>query len=235
GASPPGVKLFLHLSDRALSPDRPSTGTGVSASGKPSAENGTAGKVEGKGIPGAIMCTPETIREWFTRPTMAGAFAPTITVRPAHGCDADHTIPWKPDGTGGATCTCNLAPLCRTHHRLKTHGDNAPTANGEHTIWSYTSLGGGEYHWKGPRGAQFIRSNTGTYDVSSELRGGAPAHPSADLTDSQKRAVTLGDDDVHEATDKLIDTLLTKSSITRGMHNTDLSPMWSVAPIKASN
>src|SRR5699024_12506728 len=57
GASPPGVKLFLHLSDRALSPDRPSTGTGVSASGKPSAENGTAGKVEGKGIPGAIMCT----------------------------------------------------------------------------------------------------------------------------------------------------------------------------------
>src|SRR5699024_11789463 len=64
-------------------------------------------------------------------------------------CSSDLTIPWKPDGTGGATCTCNLAPLCRTHHRLKTHGDNAPTANGEHTIWSYTSLGGGEYHWKG--------------------------------------------------------------------------------------
>lgn len=283
GAAPPGVKLFLHLPGRAFSPTRPSpdptsAGTGVSTSGESStangtAENGTAGKVEGKGIPGAIMCTPETIREWFTRPTLAGSFTPTINVRPtlyrdeeisgdgyqpserakeqvhvshdgcafpfcirpAHACDADHTIPWKPDGTGGATCTCNLAPLCRTHHRLKTHGDNAPTANGEHTTWSYTSLGGGEYHWKGPRGAQFIRSNTGTYDVSSELRGGAPAHPSADLTASQKRAVTLGDDDVHEATDNLIDTLLTKASITRGMHNTDLSPMWSVTPQKASN
>lgn len=35
--------------------------------------------------------------------------------RDAHRCDLDHTIPWKP----GTTCRCNLAPLCRRHHRLK--------------------------------------------------------------------------------------------------------------------
>ncbi len=36
---------------------------------------------------------------------------------PAHRCDWDHLIPW-PDGP---TCACNLIPLCRYHHRLKTH------------------------------------------------------------------------------------------------------------------
>ena len=36
--------------------------------------------------------------------------------RTAAGCDQDHTIPWE---RGGPTCPCNLAPLCRRHHRLK--------------------------------------------------------------------------------------------------------------------
>ena len=31
-------------------------------------------------------------------------------------CDTDHTKAWEP---GGATCPCNMAPLCRRHHRLK--------------------------------------------------------------------------------------------------------------------
>ena len=31
-------------------------------------------------------------------------------------CDNDHTTAWE---TGGATCPCNMAPLCRRHHRLK--------------------------------------------------------------------------------------------------------------------
>ena len=38
----------------------------------------------------------------------------------AHGpgrCDLDHNDPWP----HGATCSCNLSPLCRRHHRLKTH------------------------------------------------------------------------------------------------------------------
>jgi hypothetical protein len=36
--------------------------------------------------------------------------------RPAICCDLDHT---NPHHQGGRTCTCNLAPLCRHHHRCK--------------------------------------------------------------------------------------------------------------------
>jgi hypothetical protein len=36
--------------------------------------------------------------------------------RPAARCDLDHTTPWH---HGGLTCPCNLAPLCRHHHRCK--------------------------------------------------------------------------------------------------------------------
>jgi hypothetical protein len=36
--------------------------------------------------------------------------------RPATRCDDDHTLPYD---QGGRTCECNLAPLCRRHHRAK--------------------------------------------------------------------------------------------------------------------
>jgi hypothetical protein len=36
--------------------------------------------------------------------------------QPAARCDLDHTTPWHHDGP---TCPCNLAPLCRHHHRCK--------------------------------------------------------------------------------------------------------------------
>jgi HNH endonuclease len=36
--------------------------------------------------------------------------------RPARQCDDDHTVPYD---QGGRTCDCNLAPLCRRHHRAK--------------------------------------------------------------------------------------------------------------------
>ncbi len=36
--------------------------------------------------------------------------------RPAAKCDVDHTIAWD---HGGLTCECDLAPLCRHHHRCK--------------------------------------------------------------------------------------------------------------------
>jgi hypothetical protein len=36
--------------------------------------------------------------------------------RPARRCDQDHTISYD---QGGRTCECNLAPLCRQHHRAK--------------------------------------------------------------------------------------------------------------------
>jgi hypothetical protein len=36
--------------------------------------------------------------------------------RPAGRCDLDHSTAWE---AGGPTCECNLAPLCRHHHRAK--------------------------------------------------------------------------------------------------------------------
>jgi len=36
--------------------------------------------------------------------------------RPSARCDQDHTVPHD---QGGRTCECNLAPLCRRHHRAK--------------------------------------------------------------------------------------------------------------------
>jgi hypothetical protein len=39
--------------------------------------------------------------------------------RPAARCDLDHTIAWQ---QGGLTCECDLAPLCRHHHRCKQAG-----------------------------------------------------------------------------------------------------------------
>jgi len=36
--------------------------------------------------------------------------------RGAYHCDLDHTVPYD---KGGITCECNLAPLCRRHHRAK--------------------------------------------------------------------------------------------------------------------
>ena len=77
-----------------------------------------------------------------------------------HPCDCDHVVP---HARGGATCTCQLAPLCRRHHRLKTHGG-----------WAYTILEPGSYLWRSPHGYQYLRDHTGTLDVSRDRRSPAP-------------------------------------------------------------
>ena len=68
------------------------------------------------------------------------------------GFDADHVIPFD---AGGETDTANLAPLCRRHHRLKTH-----------TNWRYQRIGAGEYLWQSPHRAHFLRTTTGTVELS---------------------------------------------------------------------
>ena len=72
--------------------------------------------------------------------------------RPARRCDKDHSIPHN---RGGPTCPCNLAPLCRRHHRIKTHG-----------AWSYRTIEPGTYLWTSKHGYQYLRDTTGTLDVS---------------------------------------------------------------------
>ncbi|RYU15694.1 HNH endonuclease signature motif containing protein [Nocardioides iriomotensis] len=78
---------------------------------------------------------------WCTRPA-----------RGHHGTDCDHVVP---HAEGGPTCSCNIARLCRRHHRLKTH-----------TAWRYTVLERGSYLWTSPHGLGFLRDRTGTIDVT---------------------------------------------------------------------
>jgi hypothetical protein len=78
--------------------------------------------------------------------------------RPARRCDHDHLIPHDPDHPeAGPTCSCNIAALCRRHHRLKTH-----------TAWTYTTLEPGTFLWTSPHGYHYLRDHQGTLDVSTD-------------------------------------------------------------------
>jgi hypothetical protein len=61
--------------------------------------------------------------------------------RPAARCDLDHTTPYD---QGGLTCECNLATLCRQHHRAK----QAPG-------WRLTQEQPGVMCWELPSGRQY--------------------------------------------------------------------------------
>ncbi len=85
--------------------------------------------------------------------------------RPARTCDTDHPTPYDhqhPD-QGGQTASDDLAPLCRTHHRLKTH---APARH----RWHLTQLDHGLWLWRSPPrdgtgGDYFLRDHHGTHPV----------------------------------------------------------------------
>ena len=74
---------------------------------------------------------------------------------PAHRCDGDHAIPWPT----GPTCACNLIPLCRYHHRLKTH-----------TRWRVTLHRNRRVEWISPTGRRYLVRR----DLDSD---GEPADP----------------------------------------------------------
>ena len=63
----------------------------------------------------------------------------------------------RPRDDGGPTCTCNLAPACRGHHRAKTTGG-----------WTYVTVEPGVYLWRSPLGYQFLSDHTGTLDVTPD-------------------------------------------------------------------
>jgi hypothetical protein len=66
--------------------------------------------------------------------------------RTARSCDLDHIVPWH---QGGKTESSNLAPLCRLHHRLKTHG-----------YWTYTRLTKTTFEWTSPMGRIYLNDLT---------------------------------------------------------------------------
>ncbi|MFB9766605.1 HNH endonuclease signature motif containing protein [Nocardioides kongjuensis] len=71
--------------------------------------------------------------------------------RPATRCDIDHA---KPHDRGGPTCPCNLVPLCRRHHRAKTH-----------STWRYDTPAPATYVWTSPNGYRFRVDHRGTHPV----------------------------------------------------------------------
>jgi hypothetical protein len=66
--------------------------------------------------------------------------------RRAASCDLDHT---SPHHQGGRTCECNLAPLCRHHHRCK-------QAEG----WSLDQPEPGVLVWRTPSGRAYVTTPT---------------------------------------------------------------------------
>ena len=104
-----------------------------------------------------ILTHPTCVFPWCTRP--ARALEPD-----EHDADCDHRVPYA---RVKHSCSCNLAPLCRRHHRAKTHGG-----------WTYTALERGSYVWTSPHGYQYLRDHRGTLDVSRDRH----PHPSDPCT-----------------------------------------------------
>ncbi|HMU36898.1 MAG TPA: HNH endonuclease signature motif containing protein, partial [Marmoricola sp.] len=69
--------------------------------------------------------------------------------RDSRRCDLDHVTPYLPIDQGGGprqTRSSNLAPLCRFHHRVKTHAG-----------WRYRLLEDGTTIWQGPGQAAHVK------------------------------------------------------------------------------
>ncbi|GAA1924420.1 HNH endonuclease signature motif containing protein [Nocardioides hwasunensis] len=106
---------------------------------------------------------PDRIREHVTLRDRTCVF-PWCS-RPARACDVDHIIPFDHDADTdarpqtGPTETGNLAALCRTHHRLKTH-----------TGWRYRMLDPGVFEWTSPHEHRYRRDHTGTTALDPPVR-----------------------------------------------------------------
>jgi hypothetical protein len=165
-----GVDLYVHISDQAL------TGTDM------------VGRCDNTRSPISV----DQVREWCGNPNAKVTVRPVIDLaehihvgayeapdrlkeqntlvdhhcvfpyctRPAERCDCDHTIA---HADGGTTCSCNTAPLCRRHHRAKTHSS-----------WTYLTLDRGTYLWTSPNGLHFIRDHHGTNSLPGEPRPPRP-------------------------------------------------------------
>ncbi|MQW76278.1 DUF222 domain-containing protein [Nocardioides sp. dk4132] len=76
--------------------------------------------------------------------------------RPARRCDTDHVTAHRTGPSGGPTCSCNLAPLCRRHHRAKTH-----------TAWTYDKTDAATYLWRSPHGLHLMKDHGTTRLVTT--------------------------------------------------------------------
>jgi len=88
---------------------------------------------------------PSRALQHLIRARSATCTAPGCT-RPAARCDLDHTHPWD---DGGRTCECNLAPLCRHHHRMK-----------QREGWQLAQKEPGVLVWQTPSGRTYTTTPT---------------------------------------------------------------------------
>ncbi|MFW6775281.1 HNH endonuclease [Nocardioides sp. CPCC 205120] len=92
--------------------------------------------------------------------------------RPARGLDLDHIEPYRSNASPGAgqTSTDNLAPLCRNHHRVKTHpsptGASPSGSDPPDRRWRYHRDPLGTYVWTSPHGLRYAVDPTGTTPLS---------------------------------------------------------------------
>ena len=94
---------------------------------------------------GQVGYHPTRALQHLIRARNATCTAPGCS-RPAARCDLDHTTAWD---KGGLTCECNLAPLCRHHHRAK-------QADG----WHLEQPEPGVLKWRTPSGRTYATSLT---------------------------------------------------------------------------
>jgi hypothetical protein len=87
--------------------------------------------------------------------------------RASRACDLDHIQEYVPPDDGGPpdqTRPENLAPLCRRHHRAKTH-----------TAWRYRRLPDGSYRWTSPTG----RTPSHPHRHRGQLEPDSDPHPAS--------------------------------------------------------
>ncbi|SDE11927.1 HNH endonuclease signature motif containing protein [Auraticoccus monumenti] len=178
GRAPARVTLYLHLSADALTGTSTSgwvgnTGTPVTADqirdwcGRPDTKITVRPVIDlNTTLTADGYDAPDRIREhialrdrtcvfpWCSRPAHPRSQRERRDGTAKWSTDADHIQPYD---TGGPTSTDNLAPLCRKHHRLKTH-----------TRWRYRMVALGHYEWTSPHGLRFRRGPDGaTIDVDA--------------------------------------------------------------------
>ncbi len=97
---------------------------------------------------------PERLREQSA--LLHGTCVHPWCTRPARGCDVDHITSF---GSEGPTCSCNVAPLCRHHHLLKTH-----------TPWTYKRIDATTFLWTDPHDRRYLKQRgcTSVVDESSQ-------------------------------------------------------------------
>ncbi|MBF4163384.1 HNH endonuclease signature motif containing protein [Nocardioides acrostichi] len=85
--------------------------------------------------------------------------------RTALRADLDHIDEYVPPSEGGPpgqTSTDTLAPLCRTHHRAKTHPSPSHQAGRSERRWRYRRIRPGTYLWTSPHSRTFLVDPDGT-------------------------------------------------------------------------